>query len=55
VPVLDGDDEETLHERIKAAERTLVVDTVGRMIRRGWSAEGRQVRIGGPVPAKANR
>jgi len=55
VPVLDDDDEEALHERIKVAERTLVVGTVGRMIRQGWSAEGRQVRIGGPVPAaKAN-
>jgi phosphoribosylglycinamide formyltransferase 1 len=55
VPVLDDDDEDTLHERIKVAERTLVVDTVGRMIRQGWSAEGRQIRIGGPVPtAKAN-
>ena len=50
VPVLDDDDEETLHERIKVAERTLVVDTLGRMIRDGWSAAGRQVRIGGPVP-----
>jgi formyltetrahydrofolate-dependent phosphoribosylglycinamide formyltransferase len=55
VPVLDDDDEETLHERIKVAERTLVVDTVGRMIRQGWSAEGRRIRIRGPVPAgKAN-
>ncbi|HYK68727.1 MAG TPA: phosphoribosylglycinamide formyltransferase [Streptosporangiaceae bacterium] len=51
VPVLDEDDEETLHERIKVAERTLVVDTVGQMIRRGWSADGRRVRIGGPAPA----
>jgi len=51
VPVLDDDDEETLHERIKVAERTLVVDTVGRMIRHGWSAEGRRIRIRGPVPA----
>jgi phosphoribosylglycinamide formyltransferase 1 len=55
VPVLDEDDEETLHERIKVAERTLVVDTVGRMIRQGWTAEGRRVRMGGQVPAgKAN-
>jgi phosphoribosylglycinamide formyltransferase 1 len=51
VPVLDEDDEETLHERIKVAERTLVVDTVGRMIQQGWSAAGRRIRIGGPVPA----
>jgi phosphoribosylglycinamide formyltransferase 1 len=46
VPVLDGDDEETLHERIKTAERPLVVDTIGRMVRDGWSVRGRTVRIG---------
>jgi phosphoribosylglycinamide formyltransferase 1 len=46
VPVLDGDDEETLHERIKTAERPLVVDTIGRMVRDGWSVQGRTVRIG---------
>jgi phosphoribosylglycinamide formyltransferase 1 len=46
VPVLDGDDEGTLHERIKVAERALVVDTVGRMVRDGWSVQGRQVRVG---------
>lgn len=28
VPVLDGDDEETLHERIKVVERRLLVETV---------------------------
>ena len=47
VPVLDDDDEESLHERIKVAERTLVVDTIGRMVRDGWSVHGRKVRIGG--------
>jgi phosphoribosylglycinamide formyltransferase-1 len=46
VPVLDGDDETALHERIKVAERSLLVETVGRMVREGWSAEGRKVRIG---------
>jgi phosphoribosylglycinamide formyltransferase 1 len=46
VPVLDEDDEATLHERIKVAERALVVDTVGRMVRDGWSIEGRRVRVG---------
>ncbi len=51
VPVHEEDDEVTLLERVKVAERALVVDTVGRMIRQGWSAEGRRVRIGGPVPA----
>ncbi|HEX4830585.1 MAG TPA: phosphoribosylglycinamide formyltransferase [Trebonia sp.] len=47
VPVDDGDDEEALHERIKVAERALLVDTVGRMAREGWTVEGpRKVRIG---------
>jgi phosphoribosylglycinamide formyltransferase-1 len=46
VPVLDDDDEESLHERIKIAERTLVIDTIGRMVRNGWSMQGRTVRIG---------
>jgi phosphoribosylglycinamide formyltransferase 1 len=46
VPVLDDDDEETLHERIKIVERTLVVDTIGRMVRNGWSMGDRTVRIG---------
>ncbi len=46
VPVLDTDDEATLHERIKVAERTLVVDTVGRMVRDGWSVQERRARIG---------
>ncbi|MGY1744616.1 phosphoribosylglycinamide formyltransferase [Blastococcus sp. SYSU D00695] len=31
VPVLPGDDEDRLHERIKAVERTLLVDTVARV------------------------
>ena len=47
VPVHDDDDEETLHERIKVAERALLVDTVGRMARDGWRVTGgRKVRIG---------
>lgn len=46
VPVHDDDDEATLHERIKVAERSLLVDTVGRLVRYGWSIEGRKVRIG---------
>jgi phosphoribosylglycinamide formyltransferase-1 len=48
VPVRDGDDEAILHERIKTAERALLVETVGRMVRCGWSVEGRKVRIGHP-------
>ena len=46
VPVDDGDDEATLHERIKVTERVLLVSTVGRMVREGWSVQGRKVRIG---------
>ncbi len=46
VPVRDGDDEATLHERIKVTERALLVGTVGRMVREGWSVHGRKVRIG---------
>jgi phosphoribosylglycinamide formyltransferase-1 len=46
VPVNDDDDEPTLHERIKVAERALLVDTVGRMVRDGWTVDGRKVRIG---------
>jgi phosphoribosylglycinamide formyltransferase-1 len=46
VPVLDDDDEASLHERIKVTERALLVQTVGRMVREGWSVQGRKVRFG---------
>jgi phosphoribosylglycinamide formyltransferase 1 len=46
VLVGDDDDEAALHERIKVAERALLVETVGRMVREGWSVHGRKVRIG---------
>jgi len=46
VPVHDDDDESALHERIKLAERSLLVETVGQMVRGGWSMAGRKVRIG---------
>ncbi|WP_248583030.1 phosphoribosylglycinamide formyltransferase [Nocardioides sp. InS609-2] len=48
VPVVveDADDEASLHERIKVAERTMLVESVGRMAREGWSVEGRRVRLG---------
>ena len=42
----DDDDEASLHERIKVTERALLVQTVGRMVREGWSVHGRKVRIG---------
>jgi phosphoribosylglycinamide formyltransferase 1 len=43
VPVLPGDDEATLHERIKTVERRLLVETVGRLVREGYRIEGRKV------------
>ncbi|HJE61581.1 MAG TPA: phosphoribosylglycinamide formyltransferase [Nocardiopsis listeri] len=46
VPVEDGDDESTLHERIKVVERRMLVDTVGRLAREGWTIDGRHVRFG---------
>jgi phosphoribosylglycinamide formyltransferase 1 len=45
VPVLDDDDEATLHERIKTIERQLLVDTVAAMARQGWTVTGRKVTI----------
>ncbi|HWI42922.1 MAG TPA: phosphoribosylglycinamide formyltransferase [Nocardioides sp.] len=46
VPVEDDDTVETLHERIKDAERRMLVDTVGRMARDGFTVDGRRVRLG---------
>jgi phosphoribosylglycinamide formyltransferase-1 len=46
VPVRGDDDEASLHERIKRAERLLLVDTVGRMAREGWTVQGRKLRFG---------
>jgi formyltetrahydrofolate-dependent phosphoribosylglycinamide formyltransferase len=45
VPVLDDDTEESLTERIKVAERGQLVDTLGRMVREGWTVTGRKVSI----------
>ena len=46
VAVADDDDEATLHERIKVAERTLLVDVVGRILREGLSVDGRRASFG---------
>ena len=46
VEVRPDDDEATLHERIKSAEREMLVDIVGRMAREGWRLEGRHVVLG---------
>ena len=46
VPVEEDDDVDSLHERIKAAERAMLVEQVGRIARGGITVEGRRVRIG---------
>lgn len=46
VPVADDDDVASLHERIKTAERAMLVDAVGRMVREGFTITDRKVRIG---------
>ncbi|HEX7717445.1 MAG TPA: phosphoribosylglycinamide formyltransferase [Marmoricola sp.] len=46
VPVEDADDGESLHERIKVAERKMLVDAVGRIAREGLMVSGRRVRFG---------
>jgi phosphoribosylglycinamide formyltransferase-1 len=45
VPVLDDDTEETLTERIKDVERRQLVESVGRLVREGWTITGRKVTI----------
>ena len=45
MPVTDEDTEEILTERIKDAERRQLVDVVGRMVRGGWTINGRKVTI----------
>jgi phosphoribosylglycinamide formyltransferase 1 len=46
VPVRPGDDEPTLHERIKSVEREVLADVVGRMARHGWQVNDRKVVLG---------
>ena len=48
VPVLDEDDEDALHERIKTSERRMLVEWVGRLARDGYIVDGR--RIVSPPP-----
>lgn len=46
VRVEPGDDVESLHERIKVAERAMLVENVGRIAREGVSVAGRKVTFG---------
>jgi phosphoribosylglycinamide formyltransferase-1 len=45
VGVEDDDTVESLHERIKASERSLLVETVGRMVRDGFTIHQRKVTL----------
>lgn len=46
VEVLDGDDEDTLHERIKVVEQRLLVDVLAAVATRGVTWSGRKATIG---------
>ena len=50
VAVAEDDDATTLHERIKVAERAMLVDVVGRLAREGLRVEGRAARFGAAAP-----
>jgi phosphoribosylglycinamide formyltransferase-1 len=47
VEVADDDTPDTLHERIKVAERAMLVETIGAMAREGFTVRGRHVVVGG--------
>jgi len=46
VPVEESDDVASLHDRIKVAERAMLVETIGRLAREGFTITDRKVRIG---------
>jgi len=46
VPVLDGDDETSLHERIKVVERRLLVEVIAAVATGGVTWTGRKAAIG---------
>ncbi|MPZ94767.1 MAG: phosphoribosylglycinamide formyltransferase [Propionibacteriales bacterium] len=46
VLVAEDDTVDSLHERIKIVERAMLVDSVGRMAREGFTVSGRKVRFG---------
>lgn len=47
VQVLDDDDEDTLHERIKVVERRLLAEMVAAVATRGVVSDGRKAVIPG--------
>ena len=46
VPVRDDDDVASLHERIKVAERTLLIEVVAALTKSSYTVTGRKVSIG---------
>lgn len=46
VPVQADDDQASLHARIQGVEQPLYVDAVGRLARKGWTVQGRIVKLG---------
>jgi phosphoribosylglycinamide formyltransferase 1 len=46
VPVHDDDDDATLHERIKVAERALLVEVVAQLTQSSYTVTGRRVSVG---------
>jgi phosphoribosylaminoimidazolecarboxamide formyltransferase/IMP cyclohydrolase len=52
VPVLDGDDEESLHERIKAVEHRLYPRVLRALIAGSAAPEGAPLSADGPVPVR---
>jgi len=46
IEVLDADDEQTLHERIKVVERRLLVDVLAALATRGVTWSGRKATLG---------
>lgn len=53
VPVLDGDDEASLHERIKAVEHRLYPEVVRLVVEDRVRREGRRVTVAAPAAATA--
>lgn len=49
VPVLPGDDERTLHDRIRTSERSMLVEWVGRMAREPYTITDRTITFGAAV------
>lgn len=45
VPIEQGDDERSLHERIKTVERRMLVDVVADLVRHGATITGREVSM----------